>query len=119
MGIFIHFLCITQFTLSLASCSKDDEESSDGSIVGIWKVEEYALNGAKMPIAPEDLSYSEFKNNGTVVTYELDEDGNKINAGWSLYPYWDYNQLCQMQLEYENKQLVLAMANMIGGVAND
>lgn len=57
------------FTLSLASCSKDDEESSDGSIVGIWKVEEYALNGVKMPIAPEDLSYSEFKNNGTVVTY--------------------------------------------------
>lgn len=32
------------FTLSLASCSKDDEESSDGSIVGIWKFEEYALN---------------------------------------------------------------------------
>lgn len=51
--------------------------------------------------------------------YELDEDGNKINAGWSLYPFWDYNQLCQMQLEYENKQLVLAMANMIGGVQND
>ena len=51
--------------------------------------------------------------------YELDNEGNKINTGWSLYPFWDYNQLCQMQLEYENKQLVLAMANMIGGVAND
>ena len=74
------------FTLSLASCSKDDEESSDGSIVGIWKFEEYALNGVKMPIAPESLSYSEFKNNGTVVTYELDEDGKTFFAN-SPEPY--------------------------------
>lgn len=68
------------FTLSLASCSKDDEENFDGSIVGIWKVEEYALDGAKTPIAPENPSYSEFKNKGTVVTYELDEDGKTFFA---------------------------------------
>lgn len=48
--------------------------------------------------------------------YELDENGNKISAGFGLYPFWDFNQLSQIQLEYENKQLVLAMANMIGGV---
>ena len=87
MGIFIHFLCITQFTLSLASCSKDDEESSDGSIVGIWKFEEYALNGAKLPIAPEALSkYLEFKKNGTFVYYKLNEDGKTFFAN-SPEPY--------------------------------
>ena len=50
--------------------------------------------------------------------YELDDNGEKIQTGFSLYPYWDYNQLTQIQLEYENKQLVLALGAMIGGGEN-
>lgn len=50
-------------------------------------------------------------------TYSLNV--SNLSGTYQVFAYWDYNQLCQMQLEYENKQLVLAMANMIGGVAND
>ena len=34
-------------------------------------------------------------------SYVLDENGEKILDGFSLYPWMDYNQLCQIQLEYE------------------
>lgn len=48
--------------------------------------------------------------------YEVDENGNKVSAGFGVYPFWDFNQLSQIQLEYENQQLVYALANIIGGI---
>lgn len=53
--------------------------------------------------------------NGNPV-FAVDEMGQKIINGWSFYPWIDYSQLCQVQLEYElnqvkeeNTQLQLAL----------
>lgn len=37
--------------------------------------------------------------------FKIGEDGNKIINGWTCYPWIDYSQLCQMQLEYELQQV--------------
>lgn len=47
--------------------------------------------------------------------YVLDEDGNKIEIGQSVYPYIDYNQLLFIQQKHDFDKLVLSMANVIGG----
>lgn len=48
--------------------------------------------------------------------YKLDSNGEKIIQGYGLYPWIDYNQLLITQLEYENNQTVLELANIIGGL---
>lgn len=55
--------------------------------------------------------------------FSLDENGEKIVNGHSIYPYVDYNQLLFIQAEYErnilaeqNDELILMMSDMIGGV---
>lgn len=53
----------------------------------------------------------EFNENGETVlnddgtpVYKLDDNGEKVIIGWSLYPWQDYNLLCIAQNKYEQEQ---------------
>lgn len=35
---------------------------------------------------------------------KLDDNGEKVIIGWSLYPWQDYNLLCIAQNKYEQEQ---------------
>ena len=55
--------------------------------------------------------------------YVLDENGERKVVGYSLYPWMDFTQLCLIQAKYErnilsqqNDELILLMADMIGGI---
>lgn len=41
------------------------------------------------------------------VVYTLDENGNKIPCGFSLYPFVDYNVLLRIQAEHDAQELYL------------
>ena len=45
--------------------------------------------------------------------YELDEDGNKIIDGYSLYPFDDSKELQSIQRQYE--EFLIMSADFIGG----
>ena len=49
----------------------------------------------------------------------LDEYGNKIEIGQSIYPYIDYTQLLLIQQRYDMEQFMLLVADVIGGMGND
>lgn len=48
--------------------------------------------------------------------YVLDENGNKIEIGQSIYPYIDFSQLQILQQKYDLDKFILLMADVIGGV---
>ena len=55
--------------------------------------------------------------------YKMDSEGNRIQTGWQLYPFMDFNVLMTIQRQYETSQkqiddLTCAMADLIGGVYN-
>ena len=55
--------------------------------------------------------------------YKMDSEGNRIQTGWQLYPFMDFNVLMTLQRQYETSQkqiddLTCAMADLIGGVYN-
>lgn len=39
--------------------------------------------------------------------YVLDDDGNKILSGFSIYPFIDYNVLLRIQAEHDAQELLL------------
>lgn len=47
--------------------------------------------------------------------YILDDNGKKKVTAYSLYPFIDYTQLSLIQAEHERNELLLYMADMIGG----
>lgn len=55
--------------------------------------------------------------------YKMDSEGNRIQTGWQLYPFMDFNVLMAIQRQYEESQrqiddLTCVMADLIGGVYN-
>lgn len=51
----------------------------------------------------EDGSNARDEETGELL-YKLDEDGNKIHAGYALYPFVDYQTLSLIQKQYEESQ---------------
>ncbi len=39
--------------------------------------------------------------------YVLDEEGNKILSGYSIYPFIDYNVLLRIQAEHDTQELLM------------
>lgn len=55
--------------------------------------------------------------------YKTNEQGNRIQIGWQIYPFMDFNVLTTIQRQYEGSQrqiddLICVMADVIGGVYN-
>lgn len=51
----------------------------------------------------EDGSNARNKETGELL-YRLDDNGNKIHSGYSIYPFVDYQVLVLIQMQYEENQ---------------
>lgn len=58
----------------------------------------------------EDGSNARDEKTGELL-YKLDEEGNKIPAGYALYPYVDYQTLTLIQKQYEESQKQVQVLN--------
>ena len=70
----------------------------------------------------EDGSISRDEETGEL-HYRTNAQGNRIQTGWQIYPFMDFNVLTAIQHQYEGSQrqiddLTCVMADVIGGVYN-
>ena len=70
----------------------------------------------------EDGSISRDEETGDL-HYRTNAHGNRIQTGWQIYPFMDFNVLTAIQRQYELSQrqiddLTCVMADVIGGVYN-